>query len=127
MCTSQLSDPLPIGFTLAGRYVIEAELSASPTGRVYKAGDTTLRATVAILVLAPPLRNPRDIGRSRRSFKRVFYGNRGSAYEYGEVLGVPFAALSLNGVDRVVDALDVTFRESEPHNDEMQRERPPRD
>ncbi|HWW91885.1 MAG TPA: hypothetical protein VN375_00860 [Vicinamibacteria bacterium] len=65
-------DPLPPGYRIGTRYIIESELPQARMGRVYKAQDPILNRTVAINVLAPAFRDDDNLGRFFQCFRTAF-------------------------------------------------------
>jgi hypothetical protein len=96
-------DPLPQGFRLHDRYLIEVELPPQTMGRSYRASDIGLGEVVAVNVLAPELRHPDGVSRFRMCFRDAFHRHRGDVYEYGEYLGVPYVALKYAEGKALVD------------------------
>jgi hypothetical protein len=96
-------DPLPPGYRLHDRYLIEAELSPQTMGRAYRASDTQLQELVALNVLDAALRDDEGVMRFRMCFRAAFFRHRGDVYEYGEYLGVPYAVVKYAGGVAVVD------------------------
>jgi hypothetical protein len=111
MSTSGLPIPLPVGFSLADRYVIEATLSVSETGTAYRARDTALGEPVAIFVLAPAFCTHQGRGQFRWHFKSAFYSERGSVLEYGIALGTDYAVLRIDSVGPFVDGFQPSLGE----------------
>jgi len=62
-------DPLPAGYHIANRYVIELELPPAGMGRVYRAWDPIVCRRVAVNVLAPHLRDPKGVARFVHYFR----------------------------------------------------------
>lgn len=90
-----IPDPLPAGYTIQNRYVIERELPISVVGRVYKSHDSVLKESVALYVLSDKLRTVDGVRRFRRQFERAFRARKDVVYEYGEWHNVPFAVVAL--------------------------------
>jgi hypothetical protein len=107
MTDTAIPEPLPIGYRLHDRYVIEAELSPQRMGRAYRAFDTGQRETVALNVLSSEATAGDGLTRFRRLFKRAFYTHRGDVFEYGEDGGVVYAVVKfIDGVGPAVDVGD---------------------
>jgi hypothetical protein len=105
---SGLPEPLPCGYKLHERYVIEAELAAPRLGRVYKASDVVLQSVVALLVLAPDRRNQEGVRRFRGWFWKARERHRDQVHDYGEWLGVPYVVLAYReGVGAALDVAEL--------------------
>lgn len=98
-------EPLPTGYRWHDRYVVEAELAPQAMGRAYKVADTTLHEVVAIIVLAPTLRDQEGVMRFRMSFKEARSRHPDTVHDYGEFMGVPW--VSMKYVAGLGAALDI--------------------
>ena len=99
-----LPEPLPTGYRCSDRYVIEAELAPQSMGRAYKASDTALHEVVAIIVLAPALRDQDGVMRFRLSFKKARSTHPDAVHDYGEHRGVPYITVKyVEGLGAAVD------------------------
>ena len=92
-----LPDPLPKGYEI-GAYVIDAELSPSMFGRMYRATDSKLRVEVAVNVLSIELRDDPGRGRFERAVAKASLAGR-PVYEFGVWLGVPYVAVGYTTSD----------------------------
>jgi hypothetical protein len=100
---SGLPDPLPPGYRLHARYVIESELAPQRMGRVYKASAAWLDAAVAVNVLARELRGKDGIRRFRWLVGEAVKRHR-AVLDYGEHSGVPYAVFEyIEGIGPGVD------------------------
>ena len=90
-----LPDPLPVGFELGRHLIIDAELTQTSMGRLYRARYPSLDRTVAVYVLAV---DPQDRQGSSRLWRAA--GNATKAgqmvYEVGDWLGVTFAVVGFS-------------------------------
>jgi hypothetical protein len=90
----QMPEPLPAGYRL-DRFLIEAELQPFGSGRVYRAVDTALTESVAVVVMAGDPKDSLTWGRFVRRFQRERQLNPGKVLDYGEWLGVPYVTVAL--------------------------------
>jgi hypothetical protein len=101
-------DPLPPGYRIGDRYLIEGEIAPARMGRVYRATDSALHEIVAINVLSPQLRGTEERWKFTRAFRKAFDKNRGLVHELGEVDGIPFAVVAyIEGKGAAVDVAAV--------------------
>lgn len=85
-----LPEPLPSGYRVQDRYVIQADLSQTRMARVYKALDARFTEVVAMHVLSIDQRTTDGIRRFRDWFRRARQAHPDQVQDYGEWLGVPF-------------------------------------
>jgi serine/threonine protein kinase len=106
-------DPLPRDFKL-DRFLIEGTIGPTGFGRLYKATDTQSNEVVALNVLAPRRRGPKDVRRFQLAFRLAFDANHGRVHEYVEWEGIPFAVLTYSPDPRKVVDLSKEMTRTTP-------------
>jgi hypothetical protein len=98
-------DPLPVGYVLHDRYVIESELAPQRMGRLYKASYSLADGAhvAAINVLAPEFRSLEGVRRFWSAVRRATLMHPGRVLDYGEHRGVAYAVLVYTEGSAVLD------------------------